>query len=151
MNVFDYSPSGLRMRVTHPDEYALMTNPPYGSGEPGEANLAASIATHALELAPRVYLLLELPFQVGGQGCKLRDRLMDSQQLTGVFPFRERLDMHRDGFPDEDKQAQTRMHAWYRWERTPSQPREHRRLTTLNGGDVCDWYDERRLQCVGVG
>lgn len=126
LNFFDYSPSVLP-DIVGDREFAIVTNPPYG-GDRALGSKAARFVAHALELAPRVYMLLELGFQQGGERCAYRDELMDSPRFTGYFPFRDRLSMHRDGF-DGRPNSQTRMHAWYRWERQPSGPFAHRRLT----------------------
>ncbi len=93
---------------------AIVTNPPYSK--------AAAFAAEALIRAPRVYLLLELGFQQGGQGCPHRDRLFDDGHWTGYFPLRERLqDMNRDGWAGEDA-SQSRRHAWFRFERGADRP-----------------------------
>ncbi len=126
MNFFDYSPS-LMSDIVGDRPFAIVTNPPYG-GDKALGSKAARFAAHALQLAPRVYMLLELGFQEGGERCAHRDELMDGPHYTGYFPFRERLAMHRDGHPRQTG-SQTRMHAWYRWEREPSGPFVKQRLT----------------------
>ncbi len=139
VNFFDYSPSVLSETIGS-REFAVVTNPPYG-GERDLGSKAARFVAHALELAPRVYMLLELGFQQGGNRCEYRDQLMDGPNFTGYFPFRERLRMHRDEY-EGPTNNQTRLHAWYRWEREPSGPFVHRRLT-------CDPPGPCKLRRVG--
>jgi len=136
VNFFDYSPSQLRDIIPDRSNFAILTNPPYGTGERGDVNKAARFAAHALQLAPRVYMLLELDFVQGGVQCPLRDQLLDTPTFTGLFPFRERCQMHRDGW-EGPKSSQSRTHAWFRWERDPQRPRELTRLSRIT-----------RLPCV---
>lgn len=113
--------STIRRRVD-----AIFSNPPFSR--------AAEFAALALTRAPRVYLLLELGFMQGGgttaTSCPYRDSLIDGGQLTGVFPFRERInDMNRDGF--KGKIASTsRRHAWFRWEAGARVP--HAKLSRIS-------------------
>ena len=132
---FDWTPNAVRLWVGDSARYqgctALVTNPPYGADE-HRASRAEAFALHALELVPRVYMLLEATFfQAGGTR---RAELFDRGHLTGFFPFADRLDMHRDGFPEEDKQTQSRRHAWFRWQRGAGCTRpEVRRLCAATG------------------
>ncbi|MDJ0921073.1 MAG: hypothetical protein QNI84_08085 [Henriciella sp.] len=117
------------------DDFAILTNPPYGTGRAGDPSLAADFVVHALSLAPRVYMLLPSKFMHGGSKCAHRDRLVDGPELTGVFPFRERATLHRDNF-ERRKQSGFFDYAWFRWERVP-QPLVFRRLTMEGGGRAC--------------
>lgn len=138
LDFFDYLPSTLNT-VVGDRPFAIVTNPPYGTGEHGDVSMAARFVEHALTLAPRVYMLLELAFLHGGQGCPLRDELIDTPRFTGLYPFRERCNMHRDGFKG-GKTSQSRIHAWFRWEREPStrqrtaSVKDFQRLSILNPG-----------------
>ncbi len=137
MDFFEYRPSVLA-DIVGDRPFAIVTNPPYGTGERGDVNLAARFVEHALTLAPRVYMLLELSFIHGGEGCPLRDQLIDTPRFTGLYPFRERCNMHRDAFKG-GKTAQSRIHAWYRWEREPAPRRsgmvkDLRRLSVRDPG-----------------
>ncbi len=121
LDFFEYRPGRLKDIVGN-RPFAIVTNPPYGTGKRGDVNLAARFVEHALRLAPRVYMLLELNFINGGEGCPLRDQLIDTPRFTGLYPFRERCNMHRDGFKG-GKTSQSRIHAWFRWEREPDPKR----------------------------
>lgn len=82
---------------------AVVMNPPY--------SMTDAFILRALECAPRVYALLELgwPQGTGAQRCALTD----GGPLVYEYVFRERLSMHRDGFPEELRSSSTRKHAWY--------------------------------------
>lgn len=133
VDFFNYSPSLLRDVVGDLSNFAIITNPPYGTGAHGDVNKAARFAAHAIELAPRSYMLLELAFIQGGEGCPLRDQLIDTPRFTGFWPFRERCAMHRDGY-DGPKSSQSRIHAWYRWEQEPRTACEFRRVSRIEPG-----------------
>jgi hypothetical protein len=84
---------------------AIVTNPPY--------QIATKFARHALDLAPRVYLLLRLAFleTVG------RTDILERRGLARVHVFRRRLPMmHRDGW--SGKRASSAIpFAWFCWKR----------------------------------
>ncbi|HMF67759.1 MAG TPA: class I SAM-dependent methyltransferase [Phyllobacterium sp.] len=84
---------------------AIVTNPPF--------KLANQFAAKALELCPRVYLLLRLAF-LESDG---RSALLESGHLHRVYVFRNRLPMmHRDGW--EGKKSTSNMaFAWFCWNR----------------------------------
>lgn len=129
---FNWLPSQVGEMIPDPDNFAIVTNPPYGTGEHGDPSLAARFVAHALELAPRVYMLLKADFVHAGMQCPWRDDLIDTTQLTGVFPFRERVTLPRDDFEGEQQQGFGNF-SWFRWERNGG-PRVHQRLSRLNGG-----------------
>ena len=84
---------------------AILTNPPF--------KIANQFAVKALELCPRVYLLLRLAF-LESNG---RTELLESGHLHNVYVFRNRLPMmHRDGW--EGKKSTSNMaFAWFCWNR----------------------------------
>lgn len=82
---------------------AVVMNPPYSKAD--------AFIQQALRCAPRVYALLERGWAQGE--AELRNDLADSGKLVREYAFRERLEMHRDGFPVEQRQAQARKHSWF--------------------------------------
>jgi hypothetical protein len=92
----------------------IITNPPY--------RLADEFVRHALDLCPRVVMLLRLPFleSVG------RSDILDGGMLARVHVFKNRLPMmHRDGWAGPKASSAT-AYAWYSWDR------EHRGPATIN-------------------
>ncbi len=118
------------------DAFAIAMNPPYGTGKVGDPSYAAMFVDHALTLSNRVYALLNSDFVHAGKGCPWRDRLLDSEILTGVFPFRERPTLHRDAYEGERKRGVIN-YTWFRWERSGGD-REWQRLTLERGGRARD-------------
>jgi hypothetical protein len=93
---------------------AIITNPPY--------MLATDFAHHALQLAPRVYMLLPLQFIEGGRRDRRRDQILDGGRLAKLLPFRERLPMmHRHGWEGK-KAGSSQVYAWFVWDREYSGP-----------------------------
>jgi hypothetical protein len=90
----------------------ICTNPPH--------KLAEEFIAHALELCPRVIMLLRLAFFEGGTGKArkhiLRRKVLDEIPPVRMFVFRKRLEMmHRRGW--EGPQASSAMcFAWYVWD-----------------------------------
>jgi hypothetical protein len=84
---------------------AIVTNPPYQIAEP--------FVAHALELAPRVVVLLRLAFLESERRC----HILEGRGLARVHVFRKRLPMmHRAGW--EGRKANSGMaFAWFVWER----------------------------------
>tara|TARA_R110000787_G_scaffold3148_4_gene12657 strand:- start:44393 stop:45052 length:660 start_codon:yes stop_codon:yes gene_type:complete len=84
---------------------AIIMNPPFSKAD--------AFVTTALTRAPRVYALLPLGWQQGGEGSIGRDALLDGGDWIRYHPFRERLtDMHRDGW--EGRRTRTsHKHAWF--------------------------------------
>lgn len=116
----DNSGSGIDflMERTLPDGVgAIVTNPPY--------KLANEFVAHALDLCPRVIMLLRLAFLESER----RRPILDTGHLARVYVFRNRLPMmHRDGW--EGKRAGNAVaFAWYSWDRNHSGPTELRRIS----------------------
>jgi hypothetical protein len=84
---------------------AIVTNPPY--------QIADQFTCHALDLAPRVYLLLRLAFLEPER----RTDIIEHRGLRAVHVFRNRIPMmHRDGW--QGPRASSAMaFAWYCWDR----------------------------------
>lgn len=86
---------------------AIVTNPPF--------KRADHFVVRALELAPKVAMLLRLGFIANG--VKHRATAMDGGRLKYFCPFRARLPMmHRDGWAGPRSTSQTDF-AWYVWDR----------------------------------
>jgi hypothetical protein len=84
---------------------AIVTNPPY--------QIATEFAQHALDLAPRVYLLLRLAFLESDR----RTEILEKRGLASVHVFRKRLPMmHRDGW-NGPRASSAIAFAWYVWDR----------------------------------
>jgi hypothetical protein len=104
---------------------AIVTNPAYSIAEP--------FAAKALELCPRVVLLLRLAFFEAGvsqtrKWAKLRLKVLDEQPPAAVYVFRRRLPMmHRHDWTG--KKANSGMaFAWYDWRRGYRGPTKIRRI-----------------------
>jgi hypothetical protein len=84
---------------------AIVTNPPY--------QIANEFAEHALNLAPKVYLLLRLAFLESSR----RTCILEGRGLRAVHVFRRRLPMmHRDGW-DGPRASSSIAFAWFYWNR----------------------------------
>jgi hypothetical protein len=84
---------------------AILTNPPF--------SLAGEFVEHALQLCPRVVMLLRLTFLESTR----RNAILDDGQLARVHVFRNRLPMmHRDGWTGNRVSNPTAF-AWFVWER----------------------------------
>jgi len=92
----------------------ILTNPPF--------QIATKFAAHALELAPRVIMLLRLAFLE----TERRRHILEGRGLARVHVFRKRLPMlHRDGWAG--RKANSGMaFAWMAWDR------EHKGPATIN-------------------
>jgi hypothetical protein len=97
-------------------EWAIVTNPPF--------KLATEFAIHALNLAPKVYMLLRLAFLESER----RSEILDGGKLSKVMVFRRRLPMmHRDGW--EGPRASSAMaFAWFCWDAAHNGPAELTRI-----------------------
>ena len=96
---------------------AIITNPPYA--------LAKQFVAHALELAPKVIMLLRLAF-LEGVG---RSSILDGGKLARVHVFRNRLPMmHRDGWAGK-RSSSSIAFAWFVWDRGHKGPTELHRIT----------------------
>jgi hypothetical protein len=92
----------------------ILTNPPY--------QIANEFADHALDLAPKVYLLLRLAFLESVR----RTEVLEHRGLARVHVFRNRLPfLHRDGWAGP-KASSAIPFAWYVWNRN------HHGSTTIN-------------------
>ena len=84
---------------------AICTNPPY--------QIANEFARHALDLAPRVYLLLQLAFLESIR----RTDVLERCGLARIHVFRKRLPMmHRDGWAGA-RASSAIPFAWFVWDR----------------------------------
>lgn len=92
----------------------IVTNPPF--------QLAEQFVAHALELCPRVVMLLRLAFYESHR----RSHILEECGLARIHAFRKRLPMmHRDGW--EGRKANSGMaFAWYVWDRN------HKGATTIH-------------------
>lgn len=96
---------------------AIVTNPPFKN--------AYEFVAHALELCPRVAMLLRLAFLESTK----RTPILDGGQLARVHVFRNRLPMmHRDGWIGP-KVSNPTAFAWFVWDRNHQGPTELRRLS----------------------
>lgn len=97
---------------------AIVTNPPF--------KLAGEFVEHALDLVPRVVMLLRLAFLESER----RRSILDRGALESVHVFRNRLPMmHRDGqgiAPAARTTSSALAFAWFAWDR------RHRGPTTLH-------------------
>ena len=96
---------------------AIVTNPPF--------KLAEEFVEHALDLCPRVVMLLRLAFMESER----RTKILEGRGLVRIHCFRKRLPMmHRDGW--EGRKANSGMaFAWFVWDRAHRGPTEIRRLS----------------------
>jgi hypothetical protein len=96
---------------------AIVTNPPF--------RLADQFVAHALELCPRVVMLLRLAFLESVR----RRGILEDRGLARVHVFRDRLPrMHRDGW-DGPRASSTTAYAWFVWDRAHTGPTELHRIS----------------------
>lgn len=96
---------------------AIVTNPPFKN--------AHEFVRHALELCPRVVMLLRLAFLESSK----RSPILDGGHLARVHVFRNRLPMmHRDGWTGP-KVSNPTAYAWFVWDRNHIGGTELRRLS----------------------
>jgi hypothetical protein len=97
----------------------IVTNPPY--------KLAGEFVAHALELCPRVVMLLRLGFLESER----RRPILDCGRLARVHVFRNRLPMmHRDGYSRTSEGGSSAIaFAWYSWDRAHTGPTELHRIS----------------------
>jgi hypothetical protein len=89
---------------------AIVTNPPF--------RLAQQFVEHALELCPRVIMLLRLAFLESER----RSPILDGGHLERVHVFRRRLPMmHRDGWSGP-RASSGMAFGWFVWNRDHSGP-----------------------------
>jgi hypothetical protein len=97
---------------------AIVTNPPY--------KLAQQFVEKALDLCPRVYMLLRLAFLESER----RRPILEGAGLARVWVFRKRLPMmHRDGWTGPKADSSMIAYTWFVWERDHTGPAELRRLS----------------------
>jgi hypothetical protein len=95
----------------------IVTNPPY--------KLAEQFVAHALDLCPRVYMLLRFTFFESER----RRRILEGCGLARVHVFRNRLPMmHRDGWAGP-KASSAVAYAWFCWSRDHTGPTELHRIS----------------------
>jgi hypothetical protein len=83
----------------------ILTNPPFSH--------APEFVRRALTLAPRVIMLLRLLFLE----TQNRRDILEGGRLARVYVFRNRIQIHRDGWPEEERDSNPMALAWYVWER----------------------------------
>ena len=97
---------------------AIVTNPPFKN--------AGEFVAHALELCPRVVMLLRLAFLESQK----RTAILDSGHLARVHVFRKRLPMmHRHGWDGPTNSNSGMAFAWFVWDRNHQGPTELHRLS----------------------
>jgi hypothetical protein len=107
----------LMERQTRIDVEAIVTNPPF--------KIANEFVAHALDMCPRVIMLLRLAFLESDR----RTPILDNGHLARVHLFRKRLPMmHRAGW--EGRKSNSGMaFAWFVWDRSYRGPIEVHRLS----------------------
>ncbi len=97
---------------------AICTNPPF--------QIADESTRHALDLAPKVYLLLRLAFLESVR----RTDILEQRGLARVHVFRNRLPMmHRDGWAGP-RASSAMAFAWFVFDRNHSGPSVIDRIST---------------------
>jgi hypothetical protein len=102
---------------------AIVTNPPF--------KLAAEFVERALELSPRVVMLLRLAFMESTR----RNPILDGGHLARVHVFRNRLPMmHRAGRGTQvaKTNSSAMAFAWFVWDREHQGPTELHRISWDN-------------------
>jgi hypothetical protein len=106
----------MEWRAPHKLE-CIVTNPPF--------KLAAAFVSKAIELCPRVYMLLRLEFLE----TERRSPILDNGQLARVHVFARRLPMmHRAGWSGPRSTSRIAF-AWFVWDRHHAGPTELRRIS----------------------
>jgi hypothetical protein len=96
---------------------AIVSNPPF--------KLATEFVAHALDLAPKVVMLLRLTFLESER----RAPILDSGTLARVHVFRNRLPMmHRHGWQGPKARSAV-TYAWFVWERDHHGPAQLNRIS----------------------
>jgi hypothetical protein len=106
------------MELKAPDRcQAIVTNPPF--------KLAEEFVAHALDLCPRVIMLLRLAFMESERRCGI----LEGRGLARVHVFRKRLPMmHRAGW--EGRKANSGMaFCWMVWDRSYTGPTTLHRIS----------------------
>jgi hypothetical protein len=96
---------------------AIVTNPPF--------KLAEEFIAHALDLCPRVVMLLRLAFLESERRCAI----LENRGLARVHVFRKRLPrMHRAGWTGR-RSTSAVCYAWFCWHRGHSGPAAINRIS----------------------
>jgi hypothetical protein len=96
---------------------AIVTNPPF--------KLAEEFVAHALDLCPKVVMLLRLAFLESERRCGI----LEGRGLARLHVFRKRLPMmHRDGWSGP-KANSGMAFAWFCWDRNHVGPTEIHRIS----------------------
>jgi hypothetical protein len=99
------------------DTGAIVTNPPF--------KLAEEFVAHALELCPRVIMLLRLAFLESDR----RTHILEGRGLARVHVFRKRLPMmHRHEW-NGPKASSGMAFAWFVWDQAHTGPTELHRIS----------------------
>jgi hypothetical protein len=107
----------LSERALPPLVQAIVTNPPFKN--------ASEFVAHALDLCPRVIMLLRLAFLESAR----RTLILDGGSLARVHVFKNRLPMmHRDGW-DGPKVSNPTAFAWFVWDCDHKGPTELHRIS----------------------
>jgi hypothetical protein len=113
---------------------AIVTNPPY--------QIATEFTRHALDLAPRVYLLLRLAFLESVR----RTEILERRGLACVHVFRRRLPMmHRDGW-NGPRASSAIPFGWFVWDRDHRGPAIINRIGSEVPCTVMPFYGEEKRQ-----
>jgi hypothetical protein len=108
----------LSERSCPPGVEAVITNPPFKN--------ANEFVSHALELCPKVIMLLRLAFLESQK----RVPILDSGHLARVHVFRKRLPMmHRHGWDGPTNSNSGMAFAWFVWDREWTGPTQLHRLS----------------------
>jgi hypothetical protein len=95
----------------------VLTNPPFKN--------ANEFVEHALQLCPRVVMLLRLAFLESERRCPI----LENRGLARVHVFRKRLPMmHRDGWSGPRASSATPF-AWFCWDRGHTDPATIHRIS----------------------
>jgi hypothetical protein len=107
-----------RQMPPHKNCEAIVTNPPFKN--------AGEFVAHALDICPRVVMLLRLAFLESQK----RSPILDNGQLARVHVFRKRLPMmHRHGWEGPTNSNSGMAFAWFVWDRNHHGPTELHRLS----------------------
>jgi hypothetical protein len=113
----------LKQTSAPPGVETVLTNPPYMHVD--------DFVRRALELAPRVVMLLRVLFQESLG----RSDILESCHLRRILVFRERIEMHRDGWAGPRSSSQLAL-AWYEWDQDYSGPTTWERIS-CDAAPVC--------------
>jgi hypothetical protein len=97
----------------------IITNPPFMRAD--------EFVRHALNLVPRVVMLLRVLF-IAGVG---RSDILEGGRLARVHVFRERIETRRDGWEGPHGSSPMSL-AWFVWEREHEGPPEIHRISPLD-------------------